>query len=123
MLVKVMGLFLFILIISGCVTGANKQPAYRVSSQTYQQNTPSLDYENVQPAKTTISSTSAPINLSAKQIQRALKSAGFYQGSIDGKIGSKTREAIIMFQKANGLKADGIVGKKTSVELSKVEPL
>jgi peptidoglycan hydrolase-like protein with peptidoglycan-binding domain len=123
MSIKVMGLILSTLIISGCATGANKQPAYQVSSQTYQQNSSSLDYEDVQPAKTTIYSTLAPTNLSAKQIQRALKSAGFYQGSIDGKIGSKTREAIIKFQKANGLKADGIVGKKTSVELSKVKPL
>lgn len=55
----------------------------------------------------------------AKQIQSALKNAGFYQGPIDGKIGHKTKEAIIKFQKANGLKADGIVGKRTSAELNK----
>jgi len=48
-----------------------------------------------------------------------LKKAGFYQGSIDGKIGPKTKEAIIKFQKASGIKADGIVGKKTSLELNK----
>ena len=59
------------------------------------------------------------VNLSSKKIQRALKNAGFYKGAIDGKIGAKTRNAIIKFQRSKGLKADGIVGKKTSCELNK----
>lgn len=57
--------------------------------------------------------------LTAKQIQIALKNAGFYKGPIDGKIGPKTKEAIKDFQKANALKADGIVGKRTRTELRK----
>ena len=76
-----------------------------------------LDYEDVQPAKS--KTYSAPVNLSARQIQKALKSAGFYQGAVDGKIGSKTKSAIIKFQKAHSLKADGVVGKRTSMELNK----
>jgi len=48
-----------------------------------------------------------------KQIQAALKNAGFYQGVVDGKVGKSTREAIKAFQKANNLPADGKVGKKT----------
>jgi len=54
-----------------------------------------------------------------KSIQTALKNAGFYSGAIDGKIGRKTKEAIKEFQKANGLKADGIVGKQTWSKLQK----
>jgi murein L,D-transpeptidase YcbB/YkuD len=54
-----------------------------------------------------------------KSIQTTLKNAGFYSGTIDGKIGKKTREAIKEFQKANGLKADGIVGKQTWSRLQK----
>ena len=54
-----------------------------------------------------------------KRIQTTLKNAGFYSGTIDGKIGKKTREAIKEFQKANGLKADGIVGKQTWYRLQK----
>ena len=50
---------------------------------------------------------------SNKQIQVALKNAGYYQGNIDGKIGKNTRQAIKDFQKANDLTADGKVGKKT----------
>lgn len=50
---------------------------------------------------------------SKKDIQIALKNAGFYSGSVDGKIGPQTREAIMEFQKQNGLKVDGKVGKNT----------
>ncbi|MBL7131978.1 MAG: peptidoglycan-binding protein [Candidatus Omnitrophica bacterium] len=54
-----------------------------------------------------------------KRIQRALKDAGFYKGSIDDNIGPQTKEAIKAFQKANDLKPDGIVGKRTWEKLSK----
>lgn len=54
-----------------------------------------------------------------KNIQMALKNTGHYSGTIDGKIGPKTKQAIRSFQKANNLKADGIVGKKTWDKLSK----
>ncbi|MFA5007706.1 MAG: peptidoglycan-binding domain-containing protein [Candidatus Omnitrophota bacterium] len=54
-----------------------------------------------------------------KNIQTALKNGGFYSGAIDGKIGRKTKEAIKEFQKANGLKSDGIVGKQTWMALQK----
>ena len=52
-----------------------------------------------------------------KDIQIALKAANFYTGNIDGKIGPKTKRAIVEFQKAKGLKADGKVGPKTWMEL------
>lgn len=54
-----------------------------------------------------------------KNIQIGLKNAGFYDGAIDGKIGSKTKQAIVSFQKKNDLKADGVVGKRTWSKLSK----
>jgi murein L,D-transpeptidase YcbB/YkuD len=54
-----------------------------------------------------------------KDIQNALKAAGFYTGTIDGKIGPRTKKAIIDFQKANGLKADGKCGPKTLAALDK----
>ena len=54
-----------------------------------------------------------------KDIQTALKAANFYTGNIDGKIGPKTKRAIVEFQKAKGLKADGRVGPKTWMELEK----
>ena len=54
-----------------------------------------------------------------KDIQTALKASNFYTGTIDGKIGPKTKKAIVEFQKAHGLKADGKVGSKTWMELEK----
>ncbi|MFA5144665.1 MAG: peptidoglycan-binding domain-containing protein [Candidatus Omnitrophota bacterium] len=53
------------------------------------------------------------------EIQTALKNAGLYNGSIDGKIGPGTKKAVEEFQKDNGLKVDGKVGPKTWSLLSK----
>jgi len=56
---------------------------------------------------------SGKTSLTKKDIQVALKNAGYYNGSIDGIIGKKTKKAIREFQKASGIKADGKVGPKT----------
>lgn len=61
-------------------------------------------------------------NLNIKLVQAALKEAGFDPGAIDGKMGTKTKNAIRAFQKANGLTADGKIGYKTLVKLSEVFP-
>ena len=50
-------------------------------------------------------------------IQKALTAAGYYQGPVDGVIGSKTKAAIRAFQEANDLKVDGKVGPKTWAKL------
>ena len=52
-----------------------------------------------------------------KQIQTALKNAGYYQGTVDGRMGKKTRRAVRGFQKANKLPVDGHVGKNTWIVL------
>ena len=57
--------------------------------------------------------------MTKKQIQEALKNAGYYEGTVDGKIGPKTRTAIMEFQKNMGLKADGIAGRNTKEKLLK----
>ncbi|MFA6384775.1 MAG: peptidoglycan-binding domain-containing protein [Candidatus Omnitrophota bacterium] len=54
-----------------------------------------------------------------KEVQSALKNAGYYEGKIDGIKGKGTKKAIKAFQKANGLNADGIVGNKTWEALGK----
>jgi len=55
--------------------------------------------------------------LSVKQIQAALANAGYFQDTVDGKMGAKTRQAIKDFQKANNLQVDGRVGRNTSLAL------
>ncbi len=48
-----------------------------------------------------------------EQIQTGLKEAGYFGGQVDGKFSTLTRQAVLSFQKAAGLKADGIVEAKT----------
>ncbi|MBR5230752.1 MAG: peptidoglycan-binding protein [Clostridia bacterium] len=48
-----------------------------------------------------------------KKLQRALKNAGYYNGTIDGYYGEGTIEAVKKFQTAKGLKADGKAGPAT----------
>jgi len=50
---------------------------------------------------------------SVKQIQLALRNAGYSPGPIDGRMGKQTRSAIRQFQSAHNLAVDGKVGKKT----------
>ena len=76
--------------------------------------------DTVTTQQTTTTSTSTTETLSHnQQIQTALKNAGFYTGSVDGKIGPASRKAIQEFQQSNGLKVDGKVGPKTLAALEK----
>ena len=65
------------------------------------------------------SSSKAEFRPTVKEIQSALKNAGFDPGSFDGKIGPRTRQAIKDFQKSKGLVPDGVVGPKTWSSLSR----
>lgn len=51
------------------------------------------------------------------EIQSRLKNWGYYNGAVDGIFGTQTRDAVIKFQKKNGLTPDGIVGSKTLAAL------
>lgn len=48
-----------------------------------------------------------------KLVQQKLKNWGYYTGAVDGIYGSKTKSAVRLFQRRNGLVVDGIVGNKT----------
>ena len=64
-------------------------------------------------------SSKAEFRPTAKEIQTALKNAGYDPGSMDGKIGPRTRQAIKDFQKSKGLVPDGVAGPKTWASLGK----
>ncbi|MBR0144459.1 MAG: spore cortex-lytic enzyme [Clostridia bacterium] len=51
------------------------------------------------------------------QAQERLKSWGYYDGKVDGIFGSKTYQAVVRFQRKNGLEADGVIGPKTAAAL------
>ncbi len=112
----------FIISLSGCSTGRNKDleiqglrnqvSALEAQKSTKVEETDST--EQILPKSSEESvvedSTKLPDD---KQVQTALKNAGYYRGEIDGKIGRRSRQAIRDFQKANDLSVDGKVGKKT----------
>ena len=50
---------------------------------------------------------------SPEDVQKALKNAGVYTGKIDGKVGSRTKSAVMEFQRQHNLRADGVIGQKT----------
>ena len=52
-----------------------------------------------------------------KDLQSRLYSLGYYTGEIDGQFGAMTKEAVIDFQRTNGLEADGMVGSETKTLL------
>ena len=52
-----------------------------------------------------------------KEVQTKLKRWGYYYGEVDGRFGAGTKEAVIAFQRKNGLNADGVVGASTAKAL------
>lgn len=69
--------------------------------------------KSVEPATYVAVITQGSTGATVKTIQRKLKNWGYYKGSVDGIFGAKTKEAVKYFQRKNGLKVDGIVGKNT----------
>lgn len=52
-----------------------------------------------------------------RRIQKKLKELGYLSGSVDGIYGTKTKKAVISFQKNCGITADGICGPTTLLYL------
>jgi len=62
--------------------------------------------------------TTVPKQLSIRQVQTALKKAGYYNDKVDGRNGPATKNGLKKFQKDQGLKADGIIGPNTRQALA-----
>lgn len=50
-------------------------------------------------------------------VQQRLKEWGYYTGDVDGVFGRGTYNAVVRFQRQNGLAADGQVGKQTAAAM------
>lgn len=53
-----------------------------------------------------------------KSIQEALTILGANPGTIDGKMGPNTQEAIKRFQKSSGISVDGIIGPNSAAKMA-----
>lgn len=97
-LIRLLSIFMILLILVGASAYSHTRSA---SSDT---------------AVTTLSSVGSRGN-EVKAIQEKLKERGLYNGSVDGIYGNATKQAVIKFQKQNGLSADGIAGPQTLKKL------
>ena len=52
-----------------------------------------------------------------RRVQEKLRQYGYYSGAVDGIFGKDTYDAVVWFQRKNGLKADGVVGSATAAAL------
>ncbi|MCI5956037.1 MAG: spore cortex-lytic enzyme [Clostridiales bacterium] len=52
-----------------------------------------------------------------RQIQQKLQQYGYFSGTVDGVFGKETYDAVVWFQRKNGLKVDGVVGSATAAGL------
>lgn len=55
-------------------------------------------------------------------LQDQLDRLGYVLGKVDGHFGDRTEEAVVAFQRVNGLTVDGIVGPATWMALTKAQP-
>ena len=92
----------------GGLSGDSLLPAPSDSGMTF------AEPKHPTPAKPGASSSAKP---SSREVQQALKNAGFYQGTVDGKSGPQTKEAIKEFQRVHGLTDDGVAGRQTWAKL------
>ncbi len=74
------------------------------------------------PARSSSSGSHIRVPVPARTVQAALKEAGFYNGNLDGKVGPQTVSAITAFQRSQGIKADGVVGRVTWQHLQAFVP-
>jgi len=79
---------------------------------------------NSKTTSASVTPTAAPTTLKrgdsgadVKLLQQRLRELGYITFAADGQFGSGTQNAIIAFQKANGLKADGVAGASTQTKL------
>lgn len=49
-----------------------------------------------------------------EKVQSRLRQWGYYTGAVDGVFGKDTMDAVILFQKRNGITPDGVVGDDTA---------
>ncbi|MDQ0232560.1 L,D-transpeptidase family protein [Metabacillus malikii] len=91
------------------------------SSKSFQDIAASLDYKTQQVQAQSVSGLLkiGSQGVAVRELQQQLTNNGYSTGGIDGIFGTQTKQAVIQFQRNNGLTADGIVGPMTNKALNK----
>lgn len=76
-----------------------------------------LESDGGQSTATISTTTSTAKSVEVSNLQELLSKRGFYNGAVDGIMGSQTRAAIVAAQKNYGLVTDGVAGAKTLAAL------
>src|SRR5579862_5957024 len=112
------------LIVSGVFNGNSTPAPPAVTGQvTTPTTTPAGTTKTKPPARPHIVQPTTTLKPGAtgaqvKRLQSALATLGYRPGKVDGRYGPATQRAVIRFQQAEGLKADGIFGSKTKLALA-----
>lgn len=73
----------------------------------------SYRYDTQTPEPTRLQVGSGAMGQAVYDIQARLRALGYYPYEPDAKFGAGTKEAVIAFQRENGLTDDGVVGEET----------
>ncbi len=100
---------------------ADGKPGNKTLTALYEGTTKVNEFRNVERKTTAENPRTLYYGCSGtrvKALQRALKEVGCYNGTIDGKYGDLTYEAVKRYQSKKGLTADGKAGPKTIASLN-----
>ena len=105
---------------NGVVDEATRAALYEAAGITY---TAGSSSSGTSSSNSSVSSAGTTLRYDMRgdavlKLQQDLNKLGYYSGTISGHFGSKTEAAVMSFQKANGLSADGIAGEKTLAAVS-----
>ena len=112
------------LVVSGVFNGSSKPAPPAVTGQvSTPTTTPAGTTKTKPPTRARIVQPTTTLKPGAtgaqvKLLQHALATLGYRPGKIDGRYGPATQRAVIRFQQAEGLTADGIFGAKTKLALA-----
>ena len=105
---------------NGVVDEATRAALYEAAGITY---TAGSSSSGTSSSSSSVSSAGTTLRYDMRgdavlKLQQDLNKLGYYSGTISGHFGSKTEAAVMSFQKANGLSADGIAGSKTLAKIA-----
>lgn len=76
-----------------------------------------------EPVKPAAPATVVPAKVEVERLQASLKNLGYFEvGEIDGKIGTKTRGALLAFKNDNGLPLNDQINDETWIAIAKAKP-